>query len=55
MNKKLALSRLENLIKARNDEDSSNHRRILWMQHNTLERGNPIRIYEGEEFRLKQG
>lgn len=54
MNKKLALSRLGNLIKARNDEDSSNHRRIMWMQHNTLERGNPIRIYEGEEFKLKQ-
>lgn len=55
MNKKLALSRLENLIKARNDEDSSNRRRVLWIQHNTLERGNPIRVYEGEEFRLKQG
>jgi hypothetical protein len=24
------------------------------MQHNTLERGNPLRVYEGKEFRLKQ-
>ncbi|WP_027631039.1 peptide chain release factor H [Ruminiclostridium cellobioparum] len=54
MNKKLALSRLSNLIKAKNDECFSNHKRVMWMQHNTLERGNPLRVYEGKEFRLKQ-
>lgn len=30
MNKKLALSRLSNLIKAKNEEDFSNHKRIMW-------------------------
>jgi peptide chain release factor len=53
MNKKLALRRLSNIIKARNDEDSRNQKRTMWIQHNTLERGNPIRIYEGTEFKLK--
>jgi peptide chain release factor len=53
MNKKLALSRLSNLIKAKNEEDFSNHKKIMWEQHNTLERGNPFRVYEGKEFKLK--
>jgi peptide chain release factor len=54
MNKKLALGRLSSLIKARNAEDSSNHKKTMWMQHNELERGNPVRIYEGINYKLKQ-
>ncbi len=54
MNKKLALCRLSNLIQEKNDSNFSVQRRNLWEQHNTLERGNPIRIYEGKEFRIKQ-
>ncbi len=50
MNKKLALSRLSNLIKAKNIEDFSNHKRSMWVQHNSLERGNPVRVYEGKSF-----
>lgn len=51
MNKKLSLSRLSNLIQAENDEGASSHKRNLWMQHNMLERGNPLRVYEGRGFR----
>ena len=40
MNKKLALCRLSNLIEAKNAENSSAHKKAMWMQHNTLERGN---------------
>ena len=54
MNKKLALSRLSMLIEEKNTENFSNHKKKMWVQHNTLERGNPFRIYEGKEFRLKQ-
>lgn len=54
MNKKLALGRLSNLIKAKNDEDSSSHKKTMWMQHNDLERGNPVRIYESLDFKLKE-
>ncbi|QNU67527.1 peptide chain release factor H [Ruminiclostridium herbifermentans] len=54
MNKKLALSRLSMLIEEKNTESFTAHKKKLWIQHNTLERGNPFRIYEGREFRLKQ-
>ncbi|TYQ13030.1 UNVERIFIED_CONTAM: peptide chain release factor [Acetivibrio alkalicellulosi] len=54
MNKKLALARLSSLIKAKNQESFLNDKKTLWMQHNTLERGNAIRIYEGMEFKLKK-
>lgn len=53
MNKKLALGRLENLIKARNEEKANNNKKSMWMQHNTLERGNPLRTYEGIEFKIR--
>lgn len=53
MNKKLALARLSNLITVRNEENSSSKKRTMWIQHNALERGNPIRVYEGEGFKLK--
>ncbi len=54
MNKKLALARLENLIKARNEEKLNNNKKSMWMQHNALERGNPVRTYEGIEFKIKR-
>ena len=54
MNKKLALSRLSTLIEEKNTQNFSSHKKKMWVQHNTLERGNPFRIYEGKEFRLKQ-
>ncbi|MFZ5966849.1 MAG: peptide chain release factor H [Bacillota bacterium] len=53
MNKKLALARLSNLIEARNEADTNNHKKSMWEQHNTLIRGNPIRVYEGEKFKLR--
>lgn len=52
MNKKLALSRLSNIIKTKNNEDSSNQKRSMWVQHNSLERGNPVRVFEGKSFRI---
>jgi peptide chain release factor len=53
LNKKLALSRLANLITAKNKQDVSDQRNKMWRQHQGLERGNPIRIYEGADFKLK--
>lgn len=54
MNKKLALSRLSNLIQAKNNAVISTHKKTMWVQHNILERGNPFQVYEGKEFRLKK-
>lgn len=53
MNKKLAFARLANLIEARNSENSSNQKESMWRQHNLLTRGNPLRVYEGANFKLK--
>lgn len=52
LNKKLALSRLANLITAKNKQSLSNQRNKMWQQHQGLERGNPIRVYEGTDFKL---
>jgi peptide chain release factor len=51
LNKKLALARLASLIAAKNAENASHQKSSLWQQHNTLMRGNPVRIYEGKDFR----
>ena len=53
-NKKLAIARLSKIIAQRNNEDSSNQKKSMWNQHNELERGNPVRIYEGENFCRKK-
>jgi peptide chain release factor len=53
MNKKLALARLFQYLNTRNTEQSLDNKRLMWSQHNTLTRGNPTRIYEGEGFKLK--
>lgn len=53
MNKKLALCSLSNTLKEKNAHNFSKHKKKMWEQHNTLERGNPFRMYEGKEFRLK--
>lgn len=53
MNKKLALSKLSNLIDEKNAENDLSHKRQMWLQHNTLERGNPFRVYEGKAFKMK--
>ncbi len=54
MNKKLAIARLSSLIKSMNEEASSSSKKTLWTQHNTLERGNPVRVYEGEKFKIRR-
>lgn len=53
MNKKLALAKLANLIEARNEKTSNSQKESMWRQHNLLTRGNPLRVYEGTEFKLK--
>lgn len=53
MNKKLAIARLSQYLNARKAEQSLGNKRSMWNQHNTLTRGNPTRIYKGEDFKLK--
>lgn len=49
-NKKLAIARLSKIIEERNNESSLNTKNLMWNQHNGLERGNPVRIYENQNF-----
>lgn len=54
LNKKLAVARLVNLLNAQNEINLKSLEKSLWKQHNLLIRGNPIRTYEGEKFKLKK-
>lgn len=50
-NRKLALARLNLLLKRNEERTRSSLEKQRWDLHNQLERGNPIRVYEGKEFR----
>jgi peptide chain release factor len=51
LNKKLALSRLSDIISKQNSDAELLAKQVMWMQHELLERGNPVRVYEGQEFK----
>jgi peptide chain release factor len=53
-NKRLALGRLAALLRdgAKAEAASAEHDR--WAQHDQLERGDPVRVFEGEDFRLSR-
>lgn len=54
LNRKLAMSRLNELLRERKKKSITDHRSNLWNHHNKLERGNPVRVFEGEDFILKR-
>lgn len=54
MNKKLAVARLANIIGRQNAESEMLAKHTMWLQREMIKRGNPIRVYEGMNFkRLK--
>lgn len=50
MNKKLAVNRLCDILAERNAVIGQKEKELAWLEHTRLERGNPVRIYEGERF-----
>ena len=52
MNRQIALARLEKTIVARNTAGAASAKSIDWRKHTQIKRGNPVRVYEGMEFRL---
>ncbi len=54
LNRKLAMRRLNELLRQKEKERKNDSRDSRWYQHSLLERGNPVRAYEGEAFRLKK-
>lgn len=55
MNKQAALNRLCEILAEMNLESGRREKNLAWMEHTRLERGNPVRIYEGRAFHLKRG
>lgn len=54
MNKQIALNRLCDILAERDMECARREKELAWMEHTRLERGNPVRIYEGEDFRQRK-
>ncbi|MDR1378877.1 MAG: peptide chain release factor H [Synergistaceae bacterium] len=52
VNRQIALTRLEEIVIARNTAGAAFVRSLDWLQHTQIKRGNPVRVYEGMEFRL---
>lgn len=50
LNKKLALSRLSEKLKQFDISKKLKNQQERWNQHNILERGNPVLVYEGKKF-----
>ncbi|XCN73459.1 MAG: peptide chain release factor H [Candidatus Electrothrix aestuarii] len=55
MNKKLALTRLLARIQEEQNARVKQSQQEQWGLHNELERGNPVRVFQGERFQEKKG
>lgn len=54
LNKQRGLQRLAAVLKTLNKAGEDRQNREAWNAHNQIERGNPIRVYEGWEFKRKK-
>jgi peptide chain release factor len=54
-NKALAITRLQQLMAAINERHQSKEAAKAWLKKIDVERGSPVRIYEGPDFILRQG
>ena len=50
MNKQIAMDRLCSILAEMNARNQQKEKSLAWMEHARLERGNPVRIYEGMKF-----
>lgn len=51
LNKKLAMTRLYDLIQQKKDDDMQKANKKRWTCHNDLERGNPVKVFKGMDFK----
>lgn len=54
MNKQKAIKRLQGILSAMEQENVAKQTNQAWKEHYELVRGNPIRVYEGINFKLKK-
>ena len=52
LNKQKALKRLQAILETMKKDTEAKQVNQAWREHNKIIRGNPVRIYEGKEFRL---
>ena len=52
-NKQRAIKKLQGILAAQQRENDASAVNGAWKKHTEIERGNPVRIYEGEKFRRK--
>lgn len=50
-NRRLALARLFSVKESSEEDNRDQARKNRWQQHNQLVRGNPVRVFAGEDFR----
>lgn len=50
MNKQDALRKLSAILKNANIASRDSQKAVAWAKHTQIQRGNPVRIYEGERF-----
>jgi peptide chain release factor len=53
VNKKLALEKLEAILASRQQERLAKQKQDHWRNHSELERGNPVKVFFGKEFKLR--
>ena len=51
-NKQDALKKISAILKQTKDDSNSKNKTSAWEKHSQIVRGNPIRVYEGESFKL---
>ena len=52
MNRSDAMNKLKAILIQMNYESKADQKNSAWREHTRLERGNPVRVYKGKEFRL---
>ena len=53
MNKQDALRKLSAVLKQMDTDNKDRQKNDAWSKHAQIVRGNPVRVYEGEDFRVK--
>jgi peptide chain release factor len=51
-NRREALDKLNAILAAKNAENQAQQTNDAWREHNKIVRGNPVRVYKGEGFKL---
>lgn len=54
LNRKNAMNKLDSILKDQEFYAQQKQANEAWCKHNQITRGNPVRIYKGQDFRLQQ-